>query len=92
MARNARNILRHEFIGLPCEIAAARNKSQLGIRGTAIDETMKSIVIETQKGRKRVLKKGAVFRFTLPDAVVRVDGDYIIARPEDRIKKVFRKW
>ncbi len=46
------------------------------------------------KGCEKIIPKNvATFRFTLPsDAVVEIDGRIIVARPEDRIKKKFRKY
>ncbi|MBI2971966.1 MAG: ribonuclease P protein component 1 [Candidatus Aenigmarchaeota archaeon] len=89
--RTPKNILRHEFIGLECEVVRAGNASQVGIKGTVIDETMKTVVIRAD-GAKRVPKQGTVFRFTLGGTKIDVEGDFIIARPEDRIKKQIRKW
>lgn len=87
--RNPGNILRHELIGLDCEIVKARNKSQIGLRGKIIDETMKTIVIQN---RKVVEKKGTIFRVMLGERKVDIDGNFIMMRPEDRIKKKIKKW
>ncbi len=89
--RTAKNILRHELIGLECEVVHARNKSQVGIRGKVADETMKTLIIKNS-GKKRVQKKGTVFRLMLGGKKVDLDGNFIIARPEDRIKKQINKW
>lgn len=87
--RNPNNIMRHELIGLFCEVVSASNKSQIGIKGKIVDETMKTIVINSGK---RIPKEDTIFRIQLDDKKIDVDGNYIIARPEDRIKKRFRKW
>jgi ribonuclease P protein subunit POP4 len=89
--RKADNILRHELIGLPCKIISASNKSQIGLTGKIIDETMKTIVIKNNE-EKRVPKKNTVFRIELGKKKVDIDGNYLISRPEDRIKKKFKKW
>ncbi|MFA4819721.1 MAG: ribonuclease P protein component 1 [Candidatus Aenigmatarchaeota archaeon] len=86
--RNPSNILRHELIGLKCRVTDSKNKSQIGIEGKIIDETIKTIVI----GDKRVQKKDAVFMVSLSGKNVYIDGNAIIARPEDRIKKKIKKW
>ena len=88
--RNEKNIVRHELIGLYCEVAGSRNKSLVGISGRIIDETMKTLLIG--QSRKRVAKRGSRFRISLGNKQVIVDGDMLAARPEDRIKKKFRKW
>lgn len=86
--RSAKNILRHELIGLGCVVVESQNKAQTGICGTIEDETMKTIVI----GGKRIFKKGSVFRIKLNNEKVDVEGDYLLSRPEDRIKKKVKKW
>jgi ribonuclease P protein subunit POP4 len=87
------NLVRHELIGLEAEVITSTNQSAVGIKGTVIDETRETIVIETAKGEKRLAKKDCTLRFTLPSGeAVRVDGKVLISRPEDRLKKKLRKW
>jgi ribonuclease P protein subunit POP4 len=87
------NLVRHELIGLEAEVITSTNQSAVGIKGTVIDETRETIVIETAKGEKRLAKKECTFRFKLPSGeAVRVDGKVLVSRPEDRIKKKLRKW
>ena len=90
--RTIKNILRHEFVGLPCEIVKSSNPSQKGIKGRIIDETLKMITIKNGKGKKNIAKKDTVFRMTLGENKIDIDGNYIILRPEDRIKKNFKRW
>ena len=87
------NLPRHEFIGLMVEVIESKNKSQVGLKGRVIDETQKTIKIE-YKGKEKVIpKSGSVFRFTLPNGEkMSIRGDAILCRPEDRIKKRFKKW
>lgn len=88
------NIFRHELVGLDVEVSESSHEGLTGISGVVIDETKKTIKIEDQDGSEKTIpKKVATFRFTLPDGdVVDVEGRIIIARPEDRIKKKFRKY
>lgn len=91
--RVPKNITRHELIGLECTVVKASNKSQAGIAGKIVDETMKTVIIKHGTGEnKRIPKKGTIFRIRLDNKEVDVDGNYLVARPEDRIKKKFRKW
>lgn len=90
--RTPRNILMHELIGLECEITSATNASQSGATGKIIDETMKNIVLETSGIRKTIPKKGTMMKVALAAGRTEIDCNAIIARPEDRIKKRFRKW
>ncbi|MFH0949499.1 MAG: ribonuclease P protein subunit [Candidatus Aenigmatarchaeota archaeon] len=90
--RTVRNILRHELIGLECKVINSKNKFQIGISGKIIDETLKTILIDASGTRKRIPKKDSVFRVHVGEKNVDVSGDHIITRPEDRIKKPFRRW
>ncbi len=90
--RTPSNIIRHELIGLECVVSKASNKGHAGISGKIVDETLKTIIISHKGTNKRIPKQGTVFRIMLDNKEVDVDGDYLIARPEDRIKKKFRKW
>jgi ribonuclease P protein subunit POP4 len=84
----AGNILRHELIGLPVEVAHATNPAQEGIAGRIVDETRNMLVIETSRGIKKVGKAHATFRITLPDGtVVEVSGSALVSQPERRISK-----
>jgi ribonuclease P protein subunit POP4 len=86
------NIVRHELIGLRVEIVNARNNRNVGLKGNVVDETYHTTVIEVGGVEKRIFKKQTTFRFTLPSGVkVDVDGNLLVARPWDRIKKKLRK-
>lgn len=87
--RSPKNILRHELIGLECRVIESDNKNQIGLEGKIIDETLKTI---TLKNKKTVLKQGSVFRIKIGKNTVEVDGNHLVSRPEDRIKKKFKKW
>jgi ribonuclease P protein subunit POP4 len=88
-----KNLVRHELIGLEVEIRKSTNKSQIGIKGRVVDETYNMLVIETEKGEKKVEKKSCVFVFKLPNGKkVEVEGWVLVGRPEDRIKKKLPKF
>jgi len=89
------NILNHELIGLNVELTGCKNKSLEGVKGMVIDETMKTFLILTSEGsKKRVPKDVCSFIFTLPNGTrVKVDGSLLVARPEDRVKRLIkRRW
>lgn len=83
------NLLQHELIGLQIAVDASTNGTLVDLRGTVVNETRNMLVIETaQRVEKSVSKACNWFIFTLDDGVrVRVKGDRLVARPEDRIKK-----
>ena len=87
------NIVRHELIGLKVEVEKATNKYLIGLKGLVVDETYGTLVIETEKGEKKIQKKGTIFIFHLPNGKrVEVDGGLLVSRPEDRIKKKTPRW
>lgn len=93
MPIDEKNLVRHELIGLEVEVLDSTNKYQKGIKGKVIDETYNTLVIETEKGEKRVSKKDCVFAFKLPDGKkILVEGWVIVGKPEDRIKKKLSTW
>jgi ribonuclease P protein subunit POP4 len=74
------------------EVLDDSNPSNVKIRGKVVDETMKTLVIQSA-GMKRIAKKDAVFKFSLGGKAVKVEGQSLIGRPEDRVKKQNkRKW
>jgi len=92
------NIARHELIGLAVRVAGGPNRELLSLEGRVVDESRNTLTIEAGGSEKVVPKGGFVFSFRLPGSPdsspkwVKVDGDVIVARPEDRIKKKQPKW
>lgn len=88
----ANNIVHHELIGLYVKVVY---NSQT-LCGVVIDETKNTVKIEvkTEKGKseKLISKNNSVFQFRLPDGKwVEIKGNILSIRPEDRIKKRFKK-
>ncbi len=83
------NLTQHELIGLSVCVLQGCNPSMQGLAGTVVDESRNMLVIETATGaEKKLPKAGNHFCFLIPDGPrVRVKGERLIARPEDRIKK-----
>ncbi|MFH1631163.1 MAG: ribonuclease P protein subunit [Candidatus Aenigmatarchaeota archaeon] len=92
MSRTFRNILQHELIGLSCDVVAASNKCNVGTHGRIVDETQKTIVLRDRENDYRIAKKSSEFVINLDGRMVRMDGNAILGRPEDRIKKKSRLW
>ncbi|MGQ4914938.1 MAG: ribonuclease P protein component 1 [Candidatus Asgardarchaeia archaeon] len=88
------NIVNHELIGLNVYIVRHANPNSNNIKGIVIFETKNMLIIKKENGKIIKVTKNGIFRFTLPDkTVVEVDGNLIKYRPEDRLKRVFRrKW
>jgi ribonuclease P protein subunit POP4 len=88
-----KNIVKHELIGLTAEVAESANKFSKGLKGMVVDETKGTVVLETCDGEKKVQKKGTTFIFKISNGTkVKVSGDKIASRPEDRLKIKVKKW
>ncbi|MDY6769816.1 MAG: ribonuclease P protein component 1 [Candidatus Nanohaloarchaea archaeon] len=93
MPRTPENLVRHELIGLDVTLADAADPGRDGLSGQVVDETRETLVVDTGDGEAVVPKDEARFRFALDDAQVAVEGELLVARPEERILKKFpRKW
>ena len=87
----SKNLVHHEFIGLNVDVRSRTDKS-LNLFGTVIDETKNTFKIESRGKEKIIPKKGSIFTFDIPSGEkVEVNGDILSIRPEDRIKKRFKK-
>jgi len=91
--RTPENLVRHELIGLKVEVAESANRKNVGIKGRIVDETRNVFVIEKAGGKEvKLSKEHSVFVFSLGEHEVRIDGKILVGRPEDRIRKKFKKW
>ena len=88
----SKNLVHHEFIGLKVHVTSEKNKS-LNLMGTIIDETKNTIKIEDMNNCEKIIPKGgSTFLFELPNGEkIEINGDILSIRPEDRIKKRFKK-
>ncbi len=88
----SKNLVHHEFIGLKVHVTNVKSKS-LNLKGTIIDETKNTIKIEGLDNTEKIIpKKGNLFVFEIPNGEkVEIDGNILSIRPEDRIKKRFKK-
>ncbi len=90
---SAKNLIRHELIGLKVEIKNSSNKFHIGIKGLVVNETKNLLIIETKTGIKKIQKKGTDFIFTIPNGKkVKVNGTIIAKRHEERVKLKVKKW
>jgi ribonuclease P protein subunit POP4 len=72
----------HEILGHAVSVIEANNPSIKGMTGLIVEETLRSLLLSTKKGEKRVLKRGLLLK--IGEAIV--NGDELLRRPEDRIK------
>jgi len=87
--RNAQNVIKHELIGLNVEVCTPT----VCLVGKVVDETKNMLVVQAGSEVKKFPKKGNEFVFLLPGGKgVKVKGEKIFGRPEDRIKMKVKKW
>jgi ribonuclease P protein subunit POP4 len=92
-------LVRHELAALEVAVADSPNPDLVGLSGRVVDETMRTLLVATGEGVKRVPKADATFRFTVggseaarasdatgadPRVDVLVDGERLVARPARR--------
>jgi len=88
---SARNILRHELIGLDVSVVEASNPLHCGISGLIIDETRNTLLIRTPCGNRRIQKQYSRFRIILPDGTrVIINGSALVSAPERRISQYMK--
>jgi len=85
---SCQNVARHELIGLDVLVSGAQNPFHRGVNGNIIDETRNLVVIQTDKGIKKIPKFGSVFHICLPDqTLVEIHGSALILAPEKRLRR-----
>lgn len=86
---NNKNIVLNELIGLRVRVLKSRDRRQVGLSGTVIDESRNTLIVDTGHNRvKTLVKATSTFRFyagTKKSFVV--DGPEINFRPHERIEK-----
>ena len=85
--RDARNLARHELIGLRVRVVENPDPTISGCEGVVTDETRNTLTIGSGSRVRVVPKKGSKFQFELDGKSVTIDGLTISHRPEDRTKK-----
>ncbi len=85
MKMSAAELMKAELIGLEVEVLSAPFS---GISGRVVDETKNTFTIESAGTERMVPKSGNEFRFTYRGTQIEIEGNKILHRPEDRMKKV----
>jgi len=87
------NLIKHELIGLHAKVVKSTNASNEGVEGRIVDESYRTITIESNGKDKKIFKENVVLIVELPDRKkVQVEGKLLLARPWERIKKKFPKY
>ncbi len=91
MSKTKPRITYSKLIGREIEIENHPDPTIKGLRGKVIDETMNTLVIRTPKGDKIIFKKGSLIRIYLHDYTIKVYGDSLVGRPEERVKQLITR-
>ncbi|MFP4423717.1 MAG: ribonuclease P protein component 1 [Candidatus Woesearchaeota archaeon] len=76
-----------DLIGKHLKIKKSQNTSLVGLEGRIIDETKHTLLVETDTGRRRLIKHQSTFIINKTT----IDGSKLTGRPEERLKKWFKK-
>ncbi len=77
-----------ELIGTEVEVVESANPSLRGLAGRVVDESMRTLLVETTRGARprRVAKAACRFRFCWSGGrTVEIEGRDLIGRPEERL-------
>jgi ribonuclease P protein subunit POP4 len=92
MKITAQNVVHHELVGLRVTLVQCTNRDAMGLSGRIVDERRNVFKLDCGGAEKTAAKHLNTFEFTLPEGEkVRVDGDLLVGRPEDRVAKNIRK-
>ncbi|MEM2943330.1 MAG: ribonuclease P protein subunit [Methanomassiliicoccales archaeon] len=80
--------MKAEFIGLEVEVTSSHHPGYISMKGKIVDETKNTFRIQKNGKEKVVPKVGNEFTFTVENQKIKIRGDEIRFRPEDRIKKI----
>jgi ribonuclease P protein subunit POP4 len=82
------SIVQQDLIGLQAHIVSSSDPGHICRRGVIVDEARKVVHMDIDSTRIIIPKKNTVFQFRLPTGEqLRVNGNLLIGRPEERMKK-----
>jgi ribonuclease P protein subunit POP4 len=86
-----RLLAENELIGLQARVTKASDRSLTGLSGKIVDETLQTVTLETPRGEKRVAKAAVTLEITFPSGPAEFAGSELAQRPDERLKKLWRK-
>ena len=84
---NEKKLVKYEFIGTEIEVIDAKNKSSIGVKGKIADETKNMFILDNGK---KLIKSQCALKMKINGKTVEINGEVLVGRPEDRIKKLLR--
>ena len=94
--RSSRKALRAvagtELIGLGARVVKSADPSLTGMSGVIVDETMNTVELEAGGRVRKLDKRGITIAVRLPTGEeVQVAGRELLQRPDERLKKLWKK-
>ncbi len=80
------NLPIHEIMGLQVQVVRSTDPKKKGIKGIIVDETQRTLVIETRNEEKILPKNESTFAFDLNGELVELDGEELMGNPIERLK------
>ena len=82
-----RDVMHMPWLSRTITVVDSPDPSLVGLKGTVLDETRRTIRVLTENGRVRLAKD--VITFIIDSGGV-IDGSDVTQRPEDRINRRYR--
>ena len=80
-------MLKQELIGSEIRIIHSSNPDLVNLKGRIIDETKNMIVLETEKGIKKIIKNQIKMEIKTQTKTIEIEGKDLVEKPEERNKK-----
>ena len=86
-------LIYHDLIGFSVQVKlkSKPTHSKFMDVGVVIDDTQNMLISEKNNEIKKYIKKDYIFRFTLDDGMLEVNGSKIVGIPENRLRSLKKK-
>ncbi len=86
-------LIYHDLIGfrVQAKLKSKPTHSKFMDVGVVIDDTQNMLISEKNNEIKNYIKKDYIFRFTLDDGMLEVNGSKIVGIPENRLRSLKKK-
>ena len=92
LSRSAlRALASNDLIGLEVKVVRASDSSLQGLQGKIVDETMNTLDIRGEKKDVTIDKKSVTIAIGFPEGEIEINGRDLLQRPEERLKKLWKK-
>lgn len=82
------DLLYNSLIGNDIEIIDSKNKNQVGMKGTILDETANFLILSNSGSTIKILKQNVSFKLVVKGKALYMDGRLLYSTLTQRIKKL----